>query len=188
LDLTSAAGCAAALQSPNQATRYAAWTKLRQMQGDAEKELTTLWNGDDARMRARALHLLARIKGSEKKYVEQAIHDSNPDIRITGLRIARELQLDVIAYVKTLAGDRRRRSAASLPSPCATIHLGGARLWAHAARTTAKTVVSQALGIGADNQWDKFLDAWLGKREINGTPPDATSSGARAAGRPRRCW
>jgi putative membrane-bound dehydrogenase-like protein len=164
LDLATAAGCVAALQSPNQATRYAAWTKLRQMQGQAEKELTALWNGDDARMRARALHLLARIKGNERKYVEQAINDSNPDIRITGLRIARELKLDVISYVKTLAGDRsaqvRREAAIALhhnPAPEAP------KLWAQLAaqHDDKDRWYLEALGIGADNQWDKFLDAWL---------------------------
>jgi len=37
LDLASAGGCVAALQSPSQATRYAAWTKLREMQGTASR-------------------------------------------------------------------------------------------------------------------------------------------------------
>src|ERR1041385_3630852 len=70
IDLASAQGCVAALQSPNNATRYLAWTKLHEMQGAAEKELVKLWNGSDARLRARALQLLARISGSEKRYVE----------------------------------------------------------------------------------------------------------------------
>src|ERR1051325_7661392 len=42
LDLSNAAGCVAALQSPNQATRYAAWTKLHAMQGKAEEDLLKL--------------------------------------------------------------------------------------------------------------------------------------------------
>src|SRR5262249_30607454 len=105
LDLASAGGCVAALQSPNQATRYAAWTKLHAMQGKAEDALLKLWNGSYARMRARAVHLLARIQGSEKKYVELALKDGNPDLRITGLRIARERKLDVVSYVTMLARD-----------------------------------------------------------------------------------
>src|SRR5207247_1576971 len=43
LDLTTASGCVAALQSPNQATRYLAWTALHKMQGAAEEELLGLW-------------------------------------------------------------------------------------------------------------------------------------------------
>src|SRR6185503_3072972 len=164
LDLASAGGCVAALQSPNQATRYAAWTKLHEMQGKAESDLSNLWKSSDARMRARAVHLLARIKGSEKKYVEQAVNDGDPDLRITGLRIARELKLDVVPYVKKLARDTsaqvRRESAIALrhnPSPEAP------RLWAQlAAQHDGKDRwYLEALGIGADNQWDKFFDAWL---------------------------
>jgi hypothetical protein len=164
LDLTSVGGSVAALQSPNQATRYAAWTKLHEMQGKAENDLSKLWKGSDARMRARAMHLLARIKGSEKKYVEQAVNDGNPDLRITGLRIARELKLDVVPYVKMLARDAsaqvRRESAIALrhnPSPEAP------KLWAQlAAQHDGKDRwYLEALGIGADNQWDKFFDAWL---------------------------
>src|SRR2546430_1063214 len=94
LNLSTAAGSVEALQSPNQATRYTAWTILHEMQGRAEKDLLKLWNGEDSRMRARALQLLARIKGSEKEYVGQAVKDRNSDLRITGLRIARELKLD----------------------------------------------------------------------------------------------
>jgi putative membrane-bound dehydrogenase-like protein len=38
LDLKTAAGCMAALQSPNQAARYLAWTALNRMQANGEKE------------------------------------------------------------------------------------------------------------------------------------------------------
>jgi hypothetical protein len=106
VDLKSVSGCVAALQSPNNETRYFAWTELNKMQGKAEKELEKLWaKQNEPRMRARALQLLARIKGNEKKYVQAALKDKDSDIRITGLRIARELKLDVIPYVKQLASD-----------------------------------------------------------------------------------
>ena len=164
LDLSSASGCVAALQSANQAARYLAWTKLHGMQQKAEMELVNLWTGDDARMRARALHLLARLPGSEKKYVEQALRDGQADIRITGLRIARELKLDLIPYVKMLAKDPsaqvRRECAIALrhnQSPEAP------KLWAQlAAQHDGKDRwYLEALGIGADRQWDKYFDAWL---------------------------
>jgi putative membrane-bound dehydrogenase-like protein len=164
LDLTSAAGCAAALQSPNQATRYLAWTKLHEMQGKARGELTKLWNGKDQIMRARALQLLARIKGNEKKQVESALKDKNSDIRIAGLRIARELKLDVIPYVKQLVKDGspqvRRECAIALrhqTSPQA------ADLWAQLARQHdgQDRWYLEALGIGADRQEAKFFEAWL---------------------------
>ena len=170
VNLTSASGCVAALQSPNNATRYLAWTELNKMQAKAQKELDKLWNkNSEPRMRARALQLLARIKGDERKYVEAALKDSNSDIRIAGLRIARALKLDVIPYVKQLAHDSsaqvRRECAIALrhnESPEA------AKLWATlAAQHDGKDRwYLEALGIGADKQEEKFFAAWLD--QVNG--------------------
>jgi len=162
--VNSAKNAVAALQSPNQATRYLAWTALNKMQGKAEKELLKLWNGSDARMRARALQLLARTKGSEKKYVEAALADKDSDIRITGLRIARSLKMDLIPYVKQLAKDPsaqvRRECLIALrhnQSPDAT------KLWVTlAAQHDGKDRwYLEALGIAMDQQENKFFDAWL---------------------------
>ena len=61
-----------------------------------------MWKSDDQRIRARAIHLLARIKGAENKYINKALNDSNPDIRITGIRIARERGLDIIPFLKKM--------------------------------------------------------------------------------------
>src|SRR2546423_15144457 len=75
------------------------------MQGAAESALRKLWNSSEPRMRARALRLLARIKGQEQKYVQAALNDKDSDIRITALRIARGLKMDAIPYVDRLARD-----------------------------------------------------------------------------------
>jgi len=164
LNLNSAAGCVAALESPNLSARYLAWTELNKMQGKAKRDLLKLWKSGDARMRARALHLLARIKGKEKKYVQDAIKDKDTDIRVTGLRIAKTLKLDVIPYVKTLARDPsaqvRRECAIALrhhQSPEAP------KLWAQLAsqHDGKDRWYLEALGIGADKQWDRFFDVWL---------------------------
>ncbi len=163
LDLSTAAGAAAALQSPNLATRYLAWTALNTLQGKAEAELLKLWNGTDAHQRARALHLLARIKGSEAKYVAAALKDNNADIRITGLRIARERGLDVIPLVKQLASDDsaavRRECAIALrhhASPEAP------KLWAQLAQKHdgQDRWYLEALGISADKNEAACFAAW----------------------------
>jgi putative membrane-bound dehydrogenase-like protein len=163
LSLQTAAGCVEALQSPNQATRYLAWTKLHAMQGGAEKELLKLWKGNEPRMRARALQLLARINGNGKRYVDEALKDGNPDIRITGLRIARALKLDLIPCVKALAQDGsaqvRRECAIALRHNTSPEAPG---LWARLAmqHDGQDRWYLEALGIGADRQWDPFLTAW----------------------------
>jgi len=164
LDLKTAAGCVAALQSPNQATRYLAWVELNKMQAKAETELLALWRGGEPRMRARALQLLARIKGSERKYVEAALADKNPDIRIAGLRLARSLKLNTIPYVKQLAKDEsaavRRECAVALrhsQSPEAP------KLWVALAEQYdgRDRWYIEALGIGADKNENAFFEAWL---------------------------
>jgi hypothetical protein len=134
------------------------------MQAGAEADLLKLWKGNDPRMRARALQLLARIKGSEPKYIQQAVKDSDADIRITGLRIARELKFDVVPWVKLLARDtspqvRRECAIALRHNPS----LEAPKLWAQLAlqHDGADRWYLEALGIGADGQWDKFFDAWL---------------------------
>jgi putative membrane-bound dehydrogenase-like protein len=164
IDLNSLEGLLVALQSPNLSRRYLAWTRLHALQGKAEPALVTLWQSQDPPMRARALQLLARINGKEAQYVAEAIKDANPDIRITGLRIARELKQDVIPLVKLLARDQsaqvRRECALALrhqQSPEAP------KLWAELAlqHDGQDRWYLEALGIGADRQWDQYLDAWL---------------------------
>lgn len=165
LDLRSVSGCIAALQSPNLSTRYLAWTKLHEMRTGAEKGLMKLWEkGESAQMRARALQLLARIPGREEHYVNLALKQTNPDLRITGLRIARQVKLDIIPLVRSLVHDR----SAQVRRECAIAlrHCGAAeapKLWAELARQHdgQDRWYLEALGIGADRQWDPFMDAWL---------------------------
>jgi putative membrane-bound dehydrogenase-like protein len=165
LDLNTPAGCVEALQSPNLSARYLAWTKLHEMGVSAERSLLRLWKkNNDPHMRARALQLLARIPGHEPQYVSAAVSDPNPDLRITGLRIARQLKMDVIPIIRTLSHDPspqvRRECAIALRhlnSPDAP------KLWAELAlqHDGRDRWYLEALGIGADRRWDECLDAWL---------------------------
>jgi putative membrane-bound dehydrogenase-like protein len=164
LDFDSPAGCAKALASPNLATRYLAWTRLHAMQGGAEKALLDLWNGGNQRHRARALHLLARIEGREKHYLDLAIQNPNPDIRIAALRIARQLdRVDTVSYIAKLARDPspqvRRECALALREVDPD---QGAELWARLAlqHDGKDRWYLEALGIGADPHWTPYFQAW----------------------------
>jgi hypothetical protein len=166
VNVKSAKGAVAALQSANMSTRYLAWTALNQMQGKAEKELAKLWASGNPRMRARAVNLLARIKGSEQKYVDAAVADADYNIRITGLRLARSLKMDVIPYLRQLAKD----SSTQVRRECAIAlrHSGSPEapgLWvALAQRHNGKDRwYLEALGIAMDKQEDKFFEAWLAR-------------------------
>ena len=166
LDLSSPEGAVEALQNPNLATRYLAWDKLHKWGTKAEPVLQELWKSDNERMRARALWLLAKIDGKADTYIKQALQDKNPDIRITGLRIARQETENVIPYVKQLVKDEspqvRREAAIALR------HNKSAEapaLWAELAQQYdgKDRWYLEALGIGADEQWDKFFTAYQQK-------------------------
>jgi putative membrane-bound dehydrogenase-like protein len=164
LELGTAAGCVRVLQSPNLSTRYLAWNALRKMQSKGRKELFKLWTrGTDPRMRARALYLLAEINRGETNTVTLAVKDANPDLRIAGLRIAREHQLDVIRFVSTLVHD----SSAQVRRECAIALRHNhspemPRLWTELAlqHDGRDRWYLEALGIGADRQEDKCFDSW----------------------------
>jgi putative membrane-bound dehydrogenase-like protein len=160
VDFTSLEGCAEAMKSPNLATRYIAWTRLHEAQAKAEPVLLKLWQSDNPRERARALWLLGKIDGKGQHYVDASIADKDANIRITGLRLARELNLDVIRIVRKLARDESpavwRDCAIALrhnKSPEA------AALWVElAGQYDGKDRwYLEALGIAAEGQWDRFL-------------------------------
>jgi putative membrane-bound dehydrogenase-like protein len=113
-------GCIEALKSPNNSTRYVAWQKLHEMTqgpaitrtvtkdksgsesvsinlrgdksavGDAEKALKSLYATGSSRQRARALHLLLRVPGKARAYLDAALDHEMEEVRVTA---ARELRL-----------------------------------------------------------------------------------------------
>jgi putative membrane-bound dehydrogenase-like protein len=166
-DFHSIEGAIAALKNPNYAVRYLAWTRLHEAGEQAEPALAKMFESDDnPRYRARALWLLGKMPGKGEQYVGKAIKDNDADIRIVGIRLARQLQLDVAPIVAALVED---------PSPqvrrdCAVaLHENDSaktpELWAAlASRHDGKDRwYLEALGIAATGQWDACLDAWLKK-------------------------
>ncbi|WP_266363836.1 PVC-type heme-binding CxxCH protein [Tellurirhabdus rosea] len=179
VDLTTTAGAIEALQSPNMAIRYTAWNKLHDLGAGAEKDLAKFYkSAADSRMKARALWLLSKLDEKKaRKHVEAALKDADPNLRITALRAARQLKGDVTPYIRQLVNDTdpqvRRECALALHrnnTPEA------ADLWAQLAmRHDGKDRwYLEALGIGADGQWDRFYSAWLKRAGAN---PIGTEAG-----------
>ncbi|MEP7317951.1 MAG: PVC-type heme-binding CxxCH protein [Panacibacter sp.] len=165
-DYTSIAGAITALQNPNLSVRYAAWTVLHNMGATAVPELEKLWKySQDQRMRARAFWVLVKMPDANAQdYIQQAIKENNADLRIMGIRAAIELNADVPGVVATLVNDPdaqvRRECVLALhhnKSPEA------AELWAQLAmkHDGKDRWYLEALGIGADGQWDQFFTAYL---------------------------
>lgn len=196
-DFTTIDGAIEALKNPCLSVRYMAWTRLHAAGAAAEPALERLYRSDNPRYRARALWLLSKIHGRGAKHIETAIADSNPDIRITALRAAKELEsisspvaqggqspfrsedpakwgqtpgeysgvatASMLKFVAQLVHDPspqvRRECALSLRhirSPRA------AELWAELAaqHDGHDRWYLEALGIGADGQWNAFFAAW----------------------------
>ncbi|MFO0868013.1 MAG: PVC-type heme-binding CxxCH protein [Pirellulales bacterium] len=165
-DFTTPAGAVKALQNPNLSVRYLAFTALQSQGAQAVPELEKLWKeSDNPRHRARALWVLGKMPGGDK-YVELAARDAQADLRIVALRLARQLQYDLVPLLGRLVADPspavRRECAIALrqlDSPAVP------RLWAElaAAHHGNDRWYLEALGIGAARHWDACLDAWLEK-------------------------
>ncbi len=165
-DYSSSAGAVIALQNPNLAVRRHAFLTLQQMGQAAVPELEKLWQSTaNQRMRARAFWVLVKMPGGEK-YLSAAVKDANPDIRMMAIRAARQLQKELITTVSQLANDadpqvrrecaialrhNKAPEAATLWATLASLHDGNDRWYL------------EALGIGADRQWDKYFFAYLEK-------------------------
>lgn len=171
-DVSSVEGAISALQSPNMSIRYMGWTALHNLGDKAEKPLANLYQSATApRMKARALWLLSQLPGGGKKYTDMALKDANPDIRITALRTIREQKGDVIGAVKQLVVDKdpqvRRECALALRRNTSAEAPG---LWAQLAaqHDGNDRWYLEALGIGADNQWDSYYAAYV--KQLNNDP------------------
>ena len=164
VDVTTVGGALEAIQSPNQATRYLGWVALHAMGGEAEQALADFYQeSDQPRLRARALWLLGMLPDQGETFIRRALHEDNPDLRIVGLRLARQQELDLLPIIKELVRDPspqvRRELAIALR------HQNGAEaaaLWAELALQYdgQDRWYLEALGIGADGNWDEFYEAW----------------------------
>lgn len=159
-----------ALLSPNGATRYLAFTALAGWGSNAEAALRSLWESENKRHRAQALWLLSRLPATGIGYIEKAIADPDPDIRITGLRAARAVGSDIIPLARILAEDTSpqvRREVAIALNGNGTAD--AARIWTLLANQHdgKDRWYLEALGIGAAGNDDLFFGTWLKENRNN---------------------
>jgi len=167
-DYRTADGAISALQNPNLDVRYHAFTTLHNMGAMALPALEKLWrSAGDPRMRARAFWVIVKMSGIHAQhYLGEAIEDNDADLRITGLRAAAQLNSDLIGTIKQLINDpdpqvRRECAIALYHNKSAE----AAEIWATLAsqHDGRDRWYLEALGIGADKQWDKFFAAYQAK-------------------------
>lgn len=105
MDLSSVAGAIAGLQSPNQATRFLAYTNLKKFGAQAIPQIENLYNtATNPKMKARAFWLLADSENGIK-YIQAAAKDANPDMRIASLRAAYLYNKNLIETISSLSND-----------------------------------------------------------------------------------
>ncbi|MEO7318933.1 MAG: PVC-type heme-binding CxxCH protein, partial [Chthoniobacteraceae bacterium] len=172
VDVSTAAGAVQALQSPNCATQYVAWKALNALGAQAEPALLALWKSENPRLRARALGLLAQIKGSETKHLTAGLSDADANVRIAAIRLSVMLATTRDFDTSDLEGNRElmnRLMSDSSPQVRRQIALSLygakdiAKIWtALALQHDGKDRwYLEALGIGANNNQDECFDAWL---------------------------
>ena len=178
VDVSTVEGAIAALKSPNEVTRYVAWTALAEFlnskRADAEAALMKVWSSDsNPRVRARALGVLAKKPAIGHKAIAAAIADKDADIRCAGLRLARQVYRSVEVTKNTVALVGLIGNLSNDPSPevrreCLVTlrHLQApqkAELWAKLADQYdgKDRWYLEALGIGAGNDWDACMKAYV---------------------------
>ena len=166
LDFSTVEGAVQALQNPNLVVRYHAYNSLQQLGKKSVGPLENLWQSDaDPAMRARAFWSLVKMPAAKTdKYIKQALKEQNPQLRMLAIRASLQLKGNTTAVLNALKSDPdpqvRRECIIALhhdKSPEA------AGLWASlAAQYDGKDRwYLEALGVGADGQWDAFFDAYL---------------------------
>ena len=172
-DFSTPESAVIALTNPNLAARAIAWQKLDEFGAQAVPVLSKLWQSKTEYLRARALWLLCNQEEIGKPHLQEALNDTNPEIRILALRIARRHQRGVMPILEKLADDpspqvRREVAVALAEQDFPQIP----KLWAQLAQQHdyADRWMLEALGIAARGRWDACLNAWL---EVAGNSWDA---------------
>ncbi len=163
-DLSTPAGAVEALKNPNLSARYQAWQKLHAWGSEAEPTLAEMAKSDNPRYRARALWLLSKLENKGEQYVQQALQDEDPDLRVAGIRMARQRSKDVMPVLTQMREDDspqvRRELAIAL-----RYQQGAAadQLWAELAtqHDGQDRWYLEALGIGADEHAESRFQAWI---------------------------
>ncbi len=163
-DYSAVDGAIEALKNPNYAVRYMAWQSLHAMGAKAETALQKLADSDNPIYQARAIWLLGKIEDRGIQTVKEAITDKNSNIRIVGIRLARQLKLGAADYVSRMIDDEspqvRRELLIALRHSKSPQQPG---LWAKlAAKHDGKDRwYLEALGIASDLNPDFCFAAWL---------------------------
>ena len=149
--------------SANQSERFDAWQTVYAQLTEAESSLHELFTKEsDATARVRALWLLAKSSAATK-YISEGLSDEDPDIRVAALRMARQSDMDIIKVLKEMKDESSPEVLREMA--IALRYEKGAEkaaIWSDlASKYKGDRWYLEALGIGANEDWDLCFDAWL---------------------------
>ena len=162
VDFESIPGLIEALKSPNQATRYLAWTGLQQLGPPAKPALMELFHGPDPVYSARALWLLAELDPQDAFDLGRDSKDE--DLQIAAIRIARQkLAPDLLEKLQQFSASTSPQINRELAIALRFENSDDAvALWVDLAQKyQGDRWLLEALGIGSDLNPDAIFEAWI---------------------------
>ena len=105
IDLQTSPGAAKALRSPNQSTRYLAYSALKERGEEALSTLTEMWRQEDPVLKARALWLIGGIQGAGELLVREVLLDEEANLRMLALRVLRAQGVEITGVIEPLLRD-----------------------------------------------------------------------------------
>ena len=165
-DFKSLEGAISGLLSSDLESRYLGWNALHEMGVDKTQDaLMKLISDKDKINRARAAWCLGKMPGAGKKVIDKISKDLDSDLRIVAIRLARQLNSDVVNLITMLSNDKspqvRRECAVALRE---LDDDDVPKLWAKLAlqHDGKDRWYLEALGIAAEGKWDECFKAWIG--------------------------
>lgn len=165
IDLATPESALKALENPNLETRFLAFQALQKMGAKAEMVLENEFNtNENPRFRARAFWVLNKGTRSNE-FIQKAFDQANPNLKAMAIRAAKQKPF---TEWSTLAAKAAKDQHASVRRELAIAlrHLSGDevnKLWASLAMRHGglDRWYLEALGIGADGNWEERLAAYF---------------------------
>ena len=165
-DFKSLEGAISGLLSSDLESRYLGWNALHEMGVEKTQDaLIKLISDKDKIKRARAAWCLGKMPGAGKMVIDKICKDLDSDLRIVAIRLARQLNSDVVNLITMLSNDKspqvRRECAIALRELDVK---EVPKLWAKLAlqHDGKDRWYLEALGIAAEGKWDECFKAWIG--------------------------
>lgn len=155
-DFKSVSSCVEALQNPSNSVRYLAYSALSKFGKSAENELIKLSKSTNPIFQARAYWLLSKLN---ENYILEASKNTNEQIRAAAVRMAKRENNS--PFLTKMASDNSFQVKQAVGS--AIYKTDNLQAWHNLANSykTGDKWFLEVIGIGADGQWDQYLEAFL---------------------------